>query len=739
MAKVQTKIILLLCAVMAVFLAAFLAQFHYEQGRSKALFESRENDERMVLEKLLTLKGKSLENFVDDYTFWDEMVAFIRAGGEKQWAQENLHTAAWTFKASNVWIYSTDLTPAYVVNNSPDAALQEIPVPRESVSGLFSESPLVHFFHLTPQGLLEIRGATVHSTSDPSRVTPRAGYFFAGRLWSEAHLAELSELAAADVKVLPAADLVPASTPGERALGVITFSRALAGWDGKLVARLWVRKESSILRDLNRASTAQLALLVSFMLGVLALLFFSLLRWVSRPLGALSRSLHAAEPSALTPVAGDRTEFGDLARAIRRFFEQKASLEREVLERKRAEDLLRAAKAEAERANSAKSQFLSSMSHELRTPLNSILGFAQLLASDSRDSLTLSQRENVEHIVNSGRHLLSLINEVLDLARIEAGRLTISPESVCVGPVLVEVLETLEPSAAQRAVRVVDLTGDFHDSYVRADRNRLRQVLLNLVSNAIKYNREEGVVTLGCERLASNRLRFTVTDTGLGIPESEQAGIFEPFNRLAAEQSGIEGSGMGLAISKRLMELMGGTIGLARSTRQGSTFYIELPAAADPVEAEPVEEAMVSRPNVRPTRSRRTLLYVEDNPDNLKLVSRILARRPQIELLAAGDAATGLALARLRAPDLILMDIDLPGIDGYEALRRLQGSAETRAIPVLAVSANAMPLDVARGLEAGFLHYITKPIDVFGFLEILDEVLEAAVARGGNEDSQVRP
>ena len=400
--------------------------------------------------------------------------------------------------------------------------------------------------------------------------------------------------------------------------------------------------------------------------------------------------------------------------------------DRDVTARKQAEDALLQAKDEAEQANRAKSQFLSSMSHELRTPLTAIIGFAQLLETDASDPLTAGQHEGVMHIRKAGDHLLELVNEVLDLARIESERISLSLESVTIGPLLEEVVAIVEPMATERDITLRDQTASLHHHSVVADRNRLKQVLLNLLSNAIKYNRPAGAVTLAGTVSPRDRVRLSVRDEGEGIPEEQLAVLFAPFERLGAENTSVVGTGIGLTITKRLLELMDGCIEVESVVGEGSCFSIELPRGEHL--AALVEESPLERPALvlDADEHQRTVLYVEDNPATVALVERIIARRPQIKLLVAPQAQMGLELAQAYRPDLIMLDVNLPGMSGYEALEWLQRYEDTRDIPVLALSANAMLRDVERGLAAGFTAYLTKPINVAKLLETLDRVLEEA-------------
>ncbi|MDE3154733.1 MAG: response regulator [Acidobacteriota bacterium] len=400
-----------------------------------------------------------------------------------------------------------------------------------------------------------------------------------------------------------------------------------------------------------------------------------------------------------------------------------ADLERRVTERTlelaAANRALRLAKEEAESANHAKSDFLSRMSHDLRTPLNAILGFAQLLELEQQDE---ASRDHVAQILQAGRHLLGLINEVLDIARIEAGQLPLSPEPVDVAEVAGHVLALIRPIADEQQVALVDRVAA-DGTHVMADRQRLRQVLLNLLSNAVKYNRSGGTVTVSAERSAAGRVRLLVADTGRGLPPEYAALLFRPFERLGAEQTDIEGTGLGLALSKGLTELMGGTIGATSTPGVGSTFWIELACVDAPAAGARDAAAVAPRP-ARATTSG-TVLYIEDNSSNVRLFERIVRHRPAVQLLTAAQGARGLELAIGHQPDLIFLDLHLPDMNGEDVLHRLWAEDRTRRIPVIVLSADALPAQSRRLLAAGATGYLTKPFEIARVLELLDEVLSA--------------
>lgn len=379
---------------------------------------------------------------------------------------------------------------------------------------------------------------------------------------------------------------------------------------------------------------------------------------------------------------------------------------------------LQDANARLRAADAAKNEFLSRMSHELRTPLNAILGFAQLLELEVE---TADQRESVEQILRGGRHLLSLINEVLDLSRVESGTLALSLEPVATADILAETRSLVGTLAAARTIELSSPVPDACPFHVRADRQRLTQALLNLAVNAVNYNRPSGTITFSCERTERGSVRIGVADTGQGIAPEDLDRLFTPFDRLGAEQTDVQGTGIGLALSKRLVELMGGTLTVESIVGEGSIFFIELEAADAPSVDRTIEHARAAPASDAP--GSHTVLYVEDNPSNLRLMERILSGRPDIDLLTTTDGDEVLGLVRRHRPDLVFLDLHLPGCNGDEVLTRLRAQPDTADTPVVMVSADATQGQITRMLEAGARHYLTKPIDVAALLRVLDETL----------------
>ncbi|WP_242841785.1 hybrid sensor histidine kinase/response regulator [Clostridium beijerinckii] len=391
-------------------------------------------------------------------------------------------------------------------------------------------------------------------------------------------------------------------------------------------------------------------------------------------------------------------------------------LTRDITEQKKMARSIILAKEEAEKASKAKSEFLSSMSHELRTPLNAILGFSQILKLDTESPLTNSQSQSVNEISKAGSHLLELINEILDLAKIESGKLSLSIESVPVKPVIEETVAIIKPFADKHKIDIITYPIDNSDEFVSADNTRLKQILLNLLSNAIKYNKQDGQVIFYHDRV-DDKYRFHVIDTGIGLSNSDLELIFKPFHRLNRINNSIEGTGIGLAVAKQLTELMNGEIFVTSEKGIGSHFWIELPCI-ESSSLQVSENTMISENKVYFSNDKfRTILYAEDNPANLRLVERALSQISNLKMLSANSGELCLDLAIAHKPDIILLDINLPGIDGYEVFKRLKMHNETKHIPIIAISAHAMPRDIEKGLSLGFSDYITKPINIPSFIE----------------------
>jgi len=522
--------------------------------------------------------------------------------------------------------------------------------------------------------------------------------------------------------------------------------------DGRTIGSVYLRAEYALReRVLTYLGIAFLVALAA--LGVALVLSTRLQRAVVQPILAINEVardvMQRQDYSRRAPKATD-DEVGDLADSFNGMLGEiekhaleilrlNAQLEARVRERtaqlERSNEELRLATAVAEKANRAKSEFLSSMSHELRTPLNAIIGFGQLLGTSIVDAKPERRQEFVDHIVGAGKHLLTLINEILNLARIESGHVELSLEPVPMDDVLNECRKMIEPLARQRGIRTQFACSS--GNVALADRMRLKQVVLNLVGNAIKYNRPNGSVDVECNRLGAQYVRLSVKDTGAGLKPEQVQALFQPFNRLGQEGGPEQGTGIGLVVTQRLVELMGGEIGVHSEPGVGSVFWVDLRASELPAARAPETHwgdlAGLSAP-ARDGEAPATVLYVEDNPASRQLVEQLLANRRDLHVVSADDGERGVELARELRPDVILMDNNMPRMTGREAQAILHRDPRTAHIPIIALTANAMPDAAASGLAAGYFRYLTKPLEPKRLLEALDSALAMARARRDARD-----
>jgi len=384
---------------------------------------------------------------------------------------------------------------------------------------------------------------------------------------------------------------------------------------------------------------------------------------------------------------------------------------------------------EAVISSNHKSAFISSLNHELRTPMNAVLGFAQMLEINENEPLSENQKSAVEHILRNGNHLLELIDQMLELNKIEAGTLPLNMEDIPARDVLDESLYLIQARANTDHIEIIDNTGGEALPLLWTDSTRLIQVLLNLLSNAVKYNREHGRVSLACREVHGGLLRISVIDNGLGIAAELQDKLFQPFERLGHELGQVDGTGIGLSITQQIVEKLGGHIGFESEQGRGSHFWVDIPLSNKQIDPDDASEELVddeegAAERADATSTSRTLLYIEDNPDNLHLVEAIIDQYKNLHLLSAPNALIGYDLATSKKPDLILMDVNLPGMNGLQAMKRLRNTPETRLIPIIALTSNSTPQNIEAGLNAGFDGYLTKPIVVSELMKAIQKTLD---------------
>lgn len=688
--KVQTKIILLLAAVVATFLTGLWAFRAYERQKFRQIAEERFSERNRSFEEFLNYHGQPLETLVRDFTAWDQMVDAITRD-DQTWFHDNVDNAVLdSFHANAVWIYRPDGTAVHRVNNLNADELRDCPVPAESFAGVFAKQALIHFFAKVPQGIMEIRGGTVHASKDFARKTPASGFFFAGRLWSKPVLQEMSMFTGNHVTLVSTASR-PSESYNDQANGMIAFSRALETWDGEQLAQLVVRNESPVVKELNRSSAQLLVALMLFSLVLLLLLASSLVRWVSRPLRRTMESLKRGDPEPIKTMREDSSEFGELARTIEKFFEQRDNLFREMEERRATEEALR--KSEEELRHSQKMEAVGRLAggiaHDFNNLLTAIIGYADLInARPSADALV---RQHADLIHKAGEQAAGLTRQLLAFSR----KQLLQPKVIDLNQLVVDMEKLLRRVIGERFDLVTMPEAEI--GRVMADPSQIEQVILNLGVNARDAMPTGGKLIIRTANVHLDRLtapqisaslapgdyvELSVTDTGAGMDEETKRRIFEPF--FTTKGPG-KGTGLGLATVYGIVRQTGGGISVESELGKGSTFRIYLPLERGPVD--------YSRPSAQPletTQNFETVLVVEDEEIVRELVCDVLAENGY-NVLCASDGVEALRLARgfEGTIDLLITDVIMPHMNGPELADQLTlARPETKVLFVSGYSDN---------------------------------------------------
>jgi signal transduction histidine kinase/ActR/RegA family two-component response regulator len=717
--KVTTKLLLLFALVLCVVAAGLVIQQRLRVSEMTLILADKERQAEEEFDKLAEMEGKVLQSHVvKEYSLWNEMVEFIEAPAIdeewKDWLNSNVDYAFEQYPFNVIWIYRRDFSLKYMItgNGADAAAFKASPLPGNIIPKLFEGRKSVHFYFLSPGGIMEVRGATVHPGDDSEKKTPLRGYYVVGRLIDKAFLDDLAALTETTIRLLPQneASKIVMDRAADRARGLIVFKRALGDWENRPIAQLIVTSASPYMHRIEGAFRQDFVLLSAFILLLAFGLFSFLLVFVSRPLGLISQSLDTNDPGPLERRKKSKDEFGEMASTITAFFKQK-------------DQLLKAREA-AEAATRARSEFLAGMSHEIRTPMNAIIGMADLLMDAGP---TAEERVLIETIRTAGGSLLSLVNDILDYSKIESGKMELEKQPFDLRECIEAAVAEFRAEADARGLGLALTVAEGTPAVVKGDSTRLRQVLRNLLGNAMKFTIKGEVSVAVAGKPAADgtaEIRGTVRDTGAGIPPERTATLFDPFGSPDARSFG--GAGLGLAVTRALVELMGGSIDVESREGEGTTFSFLVrveEATADDLPAAARESMKVRRFSMRvPKLPSLRILAADDNKVNQKVLLKTLERLGYRADIASNGADVLKALER-NPYDVILMDVHMPVMDGLEATKTIMERLPPGSRPrIFAMTASTSSDEVKTCLEAGMEAALSKPIVVDELMDALDRV-----------------
>jgi signal transduction histidine kinase/CheY-like chemotaxis protein len=702
--SIRRRLTILLAILALIFLSGVFGWCAYERYVAARVTEKSAADTESLVAAIVDLEGSALNSFVTDYSFWDELVDFA-ASRDQAWSEKNLDPSIATFKISGVWVFDKNRELVYTVPESAGATVTRCPLEPSLLGALFTDSPFRHFFVRGDFGVMEIRGATLHRQDDAERKGNGLGFLIAGRVLSEEYVAHIASITQSSMRLIDPAAFAPAVTrtneEGPR------FLWPVRSWDNSVVASMEIARRDPIRALIAEATGRATVIAGSLVVVVLALFSWGVVRWVSRPLRVVSAALRQESSANLAELGGERTEFGAIAQLIERAFRERAELEREVAERKAMEIELKKARDRAERLAAAKASFLANMSHEIRTPMNGIIGMADLLAAGQ---LGPDEADKLATIRSSADSLLTIINDILDLSKIEAGKLRIEVADFNLRRAFEDVARLLSAKASDKGIELNALVPPGVPEDLRGDAVRVRQILINLVGNAVKFT-EKGEVTMEAALVRSTEtqvvIRLSVKDTGVGIPDNRQSAVFDSF--VQADDSTTRrfgGTGLGLTICRDLAGLLGGKIWLQSTVGRGSQFFVELPFERAQVAAAeiPADDGLAG---VR-------ALYVDDNAAARRVV-RTYLEGARCAVTCVPSADEGMAAARhavaLGEPyDLILIDWLMPDRDGVGLAREIRCDPQLAGVPLVLLTGHLVPENAAEVAAMGVDLALAKPL-----------------------------
>lgn len=712
--KIQFKIITLISLVTVFFILGLLSLRNSETKNISMLLKDRVSEKDTILRKIIDLKSKTLLSYTYDYSYWDEMLVFLKTKND-QWAFENLITPLPTFNVNAVWIYDSDFNLSYTTNDLNDRTFKELPLSKEDLKSISSKSLFAHFFINTNMGLMEISVAPLQPGYDAKRVTLPLGYYIGGRLWTNEYMNDLSALTSSKISIISNVK----DTLQKHDVETFEFINEinLPDWSGSNLVKLRAKTESPIIERFFTYSSYQFIGTIIFIILVIVLISMYLFKIINVPLKSITTSLENENVGHIEYLLHKKNEFGGIARLISDSFKYKEFLIEEIAMRKKAEQELIKAKEKAEELNKLKSNLLANLSHEFRTPLSGIIGISELLKDDIKNN---EQLKLLNDISFSGKRLHDTLNSILLLAQFESSEIVLHKEKINIAKEIQSYFEKYKYKADEKNLDLKIIIEE-NNIFVETDKELLRQVFYNLFDNAVKFT-DKGSVTIKLYSIQDGTNLFVavdVTDSGIGINEKNIAYIFDEFRQASEGYTRkFEGTGLGLTLTKKVLDLLNGEIKCKSEKEIGSTFTFTLPAHK---EAKEIEILKDNKDKYSKEKSKLlNILFVEDNPSNQFVFQKFLINTANVEFASNGDEAFELVYNKIY--DLIFMDINLGlGIDGIEVTKEIRKIDTYKNVPVIALTGYALEQDRDYFLSHGFDYFVVKPFSKSDLLNVINQ------------------
>lgn len=719
--KVQYKILAFLLILIIVFLGLLLAIVVIDKSELNYIISSSKTEKDTLLKKAVNVKSSSLKSFAYDYSYWDDLIDFIKTG-KKDWAYKNIDIVLPTYNAKASWVYNKNFEKIYSSTQNQDLGLTDFPLEKERLEYIFKNDKFPHFFLKTEKGLFEIAGGPVQPTGDSDRVSTPQGYFIAGRHWTDNYLREISEVTSSTLKLLE---------PDEKRDTIIKDYNiksyiSLKDNNGKEIKVLESTIEHKYIREIEKDTKKQHLMIISSVSGILFLIFAFFYFYINKPLIAIEKSLSAEDLKYIDNLIKSKSEFGYIARLIKESFLQKQNILKEIEARKITEEELKESKYKAEESNRMKTLFLANMSHELRTPLTAIIGFSEILKNELKENEKNSKI--AFYIEDASKRLMNTLNLILELAQLETTDYKSNFRNINIA---FEINSTFSNFKYKSGKKNLELLSDLKDETLEifADDKMVSQIIYNLLDNAYKFT-NEGYVKVSLEKTIIDNKGFAlikVEDTGIGIAEDKIEIIFEEF-RQASEgyNREYEGAGLGLTIAKRMTEYLNGRIHVESKLGKGSVFYVYIPLALkshnEVIEMIDTKSTAMTNNFSENDNNKPRILLVEDNDANIQLIKITLMDLCDVEYSYTAEDA--IEKAKKYVFDAVLMDINLgAGLNGIEAAKIIKNMPGYENTKFAAVTGYASMKDKENFLKNEFDNYISKPFSSNEITDVIKSLL----------------